>query len=1110
MSREEIAGFCTLCRSRCGTINTIENGRLTDVRNDPLHPTGKATCAKGRAAPEIAHSARRLKTPLKRTAPRDAADPAFVEISWDEALDTIAERLSKIKLQSGPESVAFSMTSPSSSSVSDGHEWIWRFIRSFGSPNTVYSTEICNWHKDYAHVFTFGCATPTADYRNSDLIILWGHNPSNVWLAQAEAITAAKSKGARLVIVDPRKTAMSSMADLHLQVRPGTDGALAMALSRELISRDLINKDFVLKYTNAPFLVRLDNGKFLRIRDLDKNSDLDDFVVWDNANRTALPASSDVSIPSLEGKHHGNASPLSLSIPSSTAFDLFKQSVSDFDKAAVAEICGIEAHQISALAEMIGAADSIAYHAWTGVGQHVNATQTERAIATLYALTGSFDKPGGNVRHASHSVAKLHDISMIPEPIRKKALGLEKRPLGPPAEGWITGSDFYDAVLNKQPYQVRALFSFGANLLVSQPNSKRGRQALNALEFHVHCNIFMNPTAELADIVLPVSTPWENEALRIGFEITHEAQEHIQYRAKILPRFNESRSDTEIVFSLATRLGLGDLFFNGDLEAANNFLLKPLGLTVEELRKHPEGIRLPLAKHFQKYQTQGFATETRRAELYSERLLRHGYSPVPEFIPPLVVSEEFPIVMFSANSGYFCHSQHRGVSTLRARRRDPSASVHPITARQNGIEDGDWMRVITKQGQFQIRAQVTDIVAPNTLASDYGWWEPANDLGLSATGTKALAENPTYNQVISDDRRDPISGSLPLRSTNCRIEKVNSARWSGSEPFVVVDKRQITPDTVSLKLVPKHKKPLPVFLAGQSISVGISGGQRSYSLTSSSSSEADAFTVAVKRVDKGQVSPAIVDGLNPGDEVLLGAPTGSFIIPEKNEFPIVMIAGGIGITPFMSYLRSSPGKLQGAPPKIVLLYYCRDRSNTAFFKELSDIANENPDLDIRLFLESDSEVRFGTKVAQKGRFQTRHVDQSLIDARARFYICGVGEMIKFVERELVKSGVPKFEIFSERFISPVASVSSSLTPREVTFARSKRTLTWTPETGSLLALAEKSGLTLSSGCRVGQCESCATRIIDGTILHVSEVELAEDGTCLTCVSVPTSDVVLDA
>lgn len=128
---------------------------------------------------------------------------------------------------------------------------------------------------------------------------------------------------------------------------------------------------------------------------------------------------------------------------------------------------------------------------------------------------------------------------------------------------------------------------------------------------------------------------------------------------------------------------------------------------------------------------------------------------------------------------------------------------------------------------------------------------------------------------------------------------------------------------------------------------------------------------------------------------------------------------------------------------------------------------------------------------------------------ARFYICGVGAMIKGVTDELRSKGVPKFEIFSERFISPPKAVAGDLVPREVTFARSGKTLTWKPEDGSLLALAEKSGLSLPSGCRVGQCESCATRVIDGMVRHAADVELEDDGVCLTC-GAPATDVVLDA
>ncbi|MBX3533436.1 MAG: molybdopterin-dependent oxidoreductase [Xanthobacteraceae bacterium] len=1110
LQKTEIAGYCTLCRSRCGTINTIENGRLTEVRNDPQHPTGKATCLKGRAAPEIAHSARRLTTPLRRTAPKGSSDPKFVPISWEEALSTVADRLSKIKSESGPESIAFGVTSPSSSSISDAHEWIWRFIRKFGSPNTVYATELCNWHKDFAHAFTFGCGTPTADYRNSDLILLWGHNPSNVWLAQAEAITAAKARGAKLVIIDPRKTAMTATADIWLPVRPGTDGALAMGVAHEMIARGLINKEFVRRHTNASFLVREDNGEFLRVRDVGGISEPDDYLAWnDEVERAVTLNEADDSFFSNRGIR--NVPTPNGPIACRTAFEKFVDALSSYDAAAVGEICGVNSEDVVSLAQMMGKANAIAYHAWTGVGQHTNATQTERSIATLYALTDSFDKPGGNVRHAAHPVPKLHDISMIPANVRSKTLGLEDRPLGPPAEGWITGSDFYDAVLDRKPYQVRGLFCFGANLLVSQPNSERGLEALKALEFYVHCDIFMNPTAALADIVLPVSVPWENEAMRVGFEISHEAQEHIQFRPKMISRLGETKSDTEIVFDLATRLGLGSEFFDGDIEAGYNFILSSLGLTVKHLKSMGAGgTRRALKREFQKYKTSGFSTETKRAELYSEKLLRHGYSPVPQYVAASAESKKFPILMFSVNNGYFCHSQHRALKSLRSRRPDPIAMIHPSTASQYSIADGDWINVTTATGEFQVRAAVSETVGKGMLASDYGWWEPANDLGLSNIGMSQLGKISTYNRAVADTLRDPISGSLPLRSTRCSLQKIITGAWRGSKSFKVKEKRKLTEDTVSLTLAAADNEMLPTFLPGQYVSFEVAGRKRSYSLTSPSNRRLDTYSIAVRRVENGEVSAVVFDQLNVGDTVNFGTPSGSFIIPTLNEFPVVMIAGGIGITPFISYMNSLSHLASGAPPRIALLYYCRDPKSIAFRDELNEFAKSNHCLDIRLFIENGEPIAFGNGTSGSGRFSITHIDDGLFSARARFYICGVGAMIKVVTDELRARGVPKFEIFSERFVSPPASAPTDLVPRDVTFARSGKTLTWTPAEGSLLSLAEKSGLSLPSGCRVGQCESCATRVVEGTVRHAIDVELEEEGTCLTCVGVPVTNVVLDA
>ncbi|MFN5719881.1 MAG: molybdopterin-dependent oxidoreductase, partial [Bradyrhizobium sp.] len=186
--KQRISGYCTLCRSRCGAVTVVEDGRLVSVEVLNNHPTGGALCAKGRAAPEIVASPRRLTVPLKRTRPRGAADPGWVEGSWDEALTEIANRLGAIRAESGAEAVAFGVTTPSGTPMVDSFEWVERFIRGFGSPNLIYSVEICGWHKDFAHALTFGRGIGFPDYDNADAIILWGHNPARTWLAQATRI----------------------------------------------------------------------------------------------------------------------------------------------------------------------------------------------------------------------------------------------------------------------------------------------------------------------------------------------------------------------------------------------------------------------------------------------------------------------------------------------------------------------------------------------------------------------------------------------------------------------------------------------------------------------------------------------------------------------------------------------------------------------------------------------------------------------------------------------------------------------------------------------------------------------------------------------------------
>ena len=265
-------------------------------------------------------------------------------------------------------------------------------------------------------------------------------------------------------------------------------------------------------------------------------------------------------------------------------------------------------------------------------------------MSLLYALTGSFDAPGGNVllparahqadrRRATCRAAK----GMAP------ALGLAERPLGPARWNHVGGRELYEAMLESKPYPVRGLIGFGANMLMAQADGIYGREALAALDFYAHLDLFMTPTAALADVVLPVASSFEREALRVGFEISAEAQSLVQLRPAVVPPPGQARPDAQhrLRPRRPPRLrGRSSGTATSTPPIASSW--NPRGVTLEQLRAHPEGVRVPLRTHHAKHaqadaraSPRGFATPSRRVELYSETLLEHGYAPLPDFVDPI-------------------------------------------------------------------------------------------------------------------------------------------------------------------------------------------------------------------------------------------------------------------------------------------------------------------------------------------------------------------------------------------------------------------------------------------------------------------------------------------
>ncbi|WP_405030559.1 molybdopterin-dependent oxidoreductase [Methylobacterium sp. WCS2018Hpa-22] len=1134
MTAEHKPGYCALCTSSCGVIYTVENDRITGVRNDPDHPTGQSMCLKGKSAAELLDSTERLTSPLKRTRPKGDPDPGWKPISWEEALDAVAGRLRTIKKETGAHTVAFGITTPSGTPMADSAPFVERFVFQFGSPNISYASELCNWHKENGHAFTFGRGMPTPDYIHSDLIILWGHNPTNTVLSQAHAIGEARKAGAKLIVVDPRETALAREADVWLRVRPSSDAALALGIAGALIDRDQYDHTFVSRWSNGALLVRDDNGLFLRGGDLGLTP-ADAYVYWDHEAGKPVPLAvarpgEGRPVPSeaaLRGRflvETDRPSP----IPCRTAFDLYAEACARFSIDETSRTTWIEPALIRAAADLIADSARTTLHSWTGVEQHANATQSMRAMSCLYALTGSYDSLGGNRIFGALPFSPVNDPAQLPPEQLEKALGRAERPIGPPASGWISTRNLYRSILDGAPYKVRAYVSFGANPLLSQADTTMAEAAFRALEFHVHCDLFMTPTAGYADIVLPVNTLWEREALRIGFEISPAAAEWVQLRSRMVSPRGDCRSDAEIVFALAERLGMAETFYNGSLDRGWNAMLEPLGLTTQILRDNPAGMRIPLAHPTTKYTKEGFATSSGLVELYSELMHVHGAGALPDFDDHDISqpSQRYPYVLTNAKSGYYCHSQHRNIASLRRKARQPTLDIATSLAVEKGIQDGDWVVVTTRTGNARFRARIDGKLDPRVMVGDYGWWQGCTPLGQATMPVRGPRTS-NFNALVDARNADPVSGSVPMRSVVCDLHRESRAgrqpeRWKGFRAFGIQRIVEEAADVKRIHLAPIGGGKVPGFEAGQYISLQLNMGDglvtRSYSLVDGAGTEeASEYVICVRNARRpdseasGQasVSAHLVDRARAGDTLGVQMPQGSFLIPVHSERPVILYAGGIGITPFMAALDAAAA--QSSASEFYLLYNNRNSATHVFRQRLGALKTRLPGLKIIDYYSKPFEDdHVGSNFDRVGYISPEALPAGLLARRPLHYLCGGDALMRDMTRSLVSDGAFPFDIMQERFVSPMPYTAIGKQSYVVTFARSGQSLTWHAHQGPLLAFAEQSGITVSSGCRVGQCENCTVRIVSGQVRHLHDGEPPDDHVCISCQAVPTSDLTLDA
>ena len=795
-----IKGFCPQCRAVCPTIAQVEDGVFTKLLPDMDHPNAfRPLCPKGHAGPELVYSKERLKYPMRRTRPKGEPDPGWERISWDEALDMVATNLNKIKAEYGAEAVAFYRPAPSGSPAKDFWDWMIRFSHAFGSPNTLATTHICNWARDINSGYTFGSGIGDAEADKSACILLWGFNPFSTVPTFAGIINKGLKNGAKLIVIDPKRTKTAEKAALWLQVHPGTDGVLALSILNVMIKEGFYDKEFVREWTNSPFLVRGDNGNVLKGNDLAADGDAGSFAVWDEINQSigfidpnTMAYNSDSVSPALTGTYVIKLAD-GRQVECKTVFQLLGEMASEWNPERAEQITKVPKHNIWLAAQMIGTLRPVSYWEWNGIEQQANTAQTNRAVSIIYALTGCYDATGGNRLYPRPKLNRVDGIEFLTPEVESKRLGAPERPLGPggmetrlkPYRA-IRANDLYEAILNERPYPVKGLVAFGGNIITANPDSLRGYHAVSKLDFFLQVELFMTPPAELADVVLPAASYWESWHVRPFFGLTAKSNTHIQLREPVVPPQHESRPDVQIMFDLARRLGLGDKFWNGDIEAGYNYQLEPLGLTVEELRRHPGGIALDIPTAEKAYARKnpktgipsGFNTPCKRIEIYSQVYKDYGYEPLPAYKEVVVstLSDEelknrYPLTLTNWKPYEYCHGWGRCLPSLRKLVPEPYLEVNQAKAEELDIKDGEMVTLETQNGSIQVKAKLTDAIPTDVVYAQHGWWQECQELGLPGYDPYS-SEGRNVNLLYNDEIFDPVIGTYQMKGYPCAVKKI--------------------------------------------------------------------------------------------------------------------------------------------------------------------------------------------------------------------------------------------------------------------------------------------------------------------------------------------------
>jgi len=675
------------CHGGCGVLLGIKDGLLDSIEGDPAHPYNQGSlCPRALTMKEYTYHPDRLRHPMRRVGKR--GEDRWERMSWEEIFDELEGRMAAIKDRYGPESMAFIQ-----GTGRDVGAWMLMLAYSYGSPNWLQGGLTGNscYHPrlgamklvqgDFA-VPDCGQFLPgrydDPDFRLPETMLLWGYNPPATCTDgfYGNWIVDCMKRGTKAIVIDPYYTWTASRAEHWLQIRPGTDGAMALGFLNVIIEEGLYDKEFV-----ENWCVGFDR---LRRRAREYPPSKVSEITW---------------VP--EDKIRAAARMFARSKPAAVQWGV------PIDMAP------------EGLNVAMGVIDL-----WTITGNVDN----PGGMALAKPVFGAWPYPMDQ-----DATRGFTGKVMASETFFEKRVGTKDYPITRNFH-WRAHPDvLVDQMLSGEPYPIKGAWIAGNNFLIDGANPRRLLEAFGKLDLIVVADLFMTPTvAALADFVLPAATFAEKEGLRAWWAPLNAINKAVSVA--------ECRPDAEFCFEMAKRfnpkLPWENLrqFFDHLLEPANTTYEE---LSEKQFIWPDKSDRsLPYYRYkkgeLREDRRPGFNTPSGKVELSSSLLEKWGHDPLPTFQEPAMspystpdLAEEYPLILTTGGRTIaFFHSEHRMIKSLRQLHPEPEVMVHTDTAKTLGIEDGDWVWVENHLGRCKRKLFTTDRLHPRVVAASHGWWFP--------------------------------------------------------------------------------------------------------------------------------------------------------------------------------------------------------------------------------------------------------------------------------------------------------------------------------------------------------------------------------------------------